>query len=425
MRADDRVSSAGMWSRRIAASIYFGIALTVALFIVPPRLLEDYPALRIAGWAIVVLCLVGSGYEWWWRKDEVAPGAEPDVLLELQTQRKRADSYEAVSLLAYNDSADATAMHVEIATMSSGNWHAGYYGGDDATPAGPVLVSTLIRFDPISHIKPKERAEATPILASRSAQEGLLTAAGTSLGLWWFVDAARRHREYDKLSALPPTVSLAERGRATEQLRRAPIDIPVRVWYGDREQKRRWERHETLRYDPATLRAYIVHGERREIGSEPKVTEPTATVRFECDSNRAAMVIRNDGSIADFWGTLRIAGAVRNYWNADLFCRWSHTPSARARIARGQECRIILAERRLENGASAAFGFSQWYILGLHHDRVVTIESLYSSTPLSDPPTIADDIVLTGHVIADPDLAEGIRPFRVILRAFEAIAENG
>jgi hypothetical protein len=350
---------------------------------------------------------------------------EPDVVLELSARRETQTSLEPVEIIAFNDSSEATAMDVEIGPLSSGNYPSGAFTGDVATLPGLTFVSTTVCFDPISHLEGKQRAARLPILTSRSLVEGGLIRNGKALDLWWFIDAALRHREHEELSKLTST-SNSERETLAAKLRLAPIDIQMRVTYRDSRQVRRWERTETLRYDPGTRTARIFkHGERRElIDTAPDVRQPIAAVELICDSTHAEIVIRNDGPIADFWGTLRIIGDVESFWDMeDLFCRWKLTPSVRMRIAKGDECRIVLAVQDRNLNAGLVGPTAQWVIYAIAGTQMVQIRGRYCASYEYRAEQKIPDIVLKGSIIADPDLANGIQYFRVTLKPFEAVCE--
>lgn len=348
---------------------------------------------------------------------------EPDVILELSAHRKTPTSLESVEIVAFNENSGATAMDVEISALSSGNYPSGAYTGDVATVPGLTFVSTTIRFDPISHLEGKQRVARLPILTSRSVVEGGLIHIGKALDLWWFIDAARHHREHEELSKLTG-VSNYERETRTAKLRLAPIDIQMRVTYRDSGQVRRWERMETLRYDPAALTARIFkHGERRElVGAAPDARQPVAVVEVICDSTHAELVIRNDGPIADFWGTLRIIGDVESFWDMeDLFCRWKLTPSVRMRIAKGTECRIVLAVQDRNLNAGLVGPTAQWVVYAIAGVELVQIRGRYCASYEYRAEQEIPNIVLEGSIIADPDLANGIQSFRVTLEPFRAV----
>jgi hypothetical protein len=362
--------------------------------------------------------------------------AEPDVILEssqgLSIKRHTKDSLEAVDLIVYNDSADATAMDIQIATLSSGDYHnGGFWSGDAATIAHPTLVNTVIRFELVPHLAGKGRAPVEPINPAFTVAERMMQyiakmpenqrAADVSVGLWWFVDAALKNRVF----AEPESADMSERAIVSRRLAESPIDIPIRVTYRDAQRVRRWERLETLHYDPTTLNAYISHDERLELTNTVTEHLPTGSLKIVCTPDHSEIVVRNDGVVADFLGTLRIAGPVlrRGYDYDDLLCRWSHTTSARTKIASGQERRIVLADNLHDTETDAAMGFSKWRIYAVTGGVLISVESSFASTPLSDPPAVAPDIVLEGTIFAEPALANGAQSFRVTLRAFEAVSE--
>ena len=70
----------GLFRRRVLAGTYLAAAIAVAVFIVPPRWLDDYPGIRVALAVFVVLCLFGAAYEWWWRGEHVAQDPDSNSL---------------------------------------------------------------------------------------------------------------------------------------------------------------------------------------------------------------------------------------------------------------------------------------------------------------------------------------------------------
>ncbi|MGA8145652.1 MAG: hypothetical protein WB987_17335 [Candidatus Acidiferrales bacterium] len=126
--------------------------------------------------------------------------------------------------------------------------------------------------------------------------------------------------------------------------------------------------------------------------------------------------ITNEGAGAHFYVPIQIDGMV-NGQKSGIFARWEHTNSARSWIAKGQTCRLQLA--RMERKALC----NQWVILAvLSDDSVLDIPATYSSCAVSEPITKAPDIVVTGQVVAEPDLENGVQWFGVTLRAFDAIS---
>lgn len=87
--------------------------------------------------------------------------------------------------------------------------------------------------------------------------------------------------------------------------------------------------------------------------------------------------------------------------------------SVETRIAKGQTCRLRLADRLRDTGPAMLMGFSWWSIHALADGHPLDIESMYHSTPFSDPPAAADDIVVDREVIANPDFMAPHRSSRL------------
>jgi hypothetical protein len=150
----------------------------------------------------------------------------------------------------------------------------------------------------------------------------------------------------------------------------------------------------------------------------PEQTGPVAHIAFMKDARGAFVEVTNAGLGAHFHAPIEIHGAIRGK-GKDVFAKWAHTGEVRAWIAKGQTCRLEIARLKWNAGG---FYTSTWIIPTVASGNVVEeVESLYSSCPVSEPIIRADDIIVSGLVIAEPDLENGIQPFRVILRAFEAV----
>lgn len=150
----------------------------------------------------------------------------------------------------------------------------------------------------------------------------------------------------------------------------------------------------------------------------PEQTGPVAHIAFMKDARGAFVEVTNAGLGAHFHTPIEIQGLIRGN-GKDVFAKWTHTDGVRAWIAKGQTCRLEIA--RLKWRADGLYTCT-WIIPTLASGNVVReVESLNSSCPVSAPIARADDIVVSGWVIAEPDLKNGIQPFRVVLQAFEAV----
>jgi len=141
---------------------------------------------------------------------------------------------------------------------------------------------------------------------------------------------------------------------------------------------------------------------------------PSASVKAEAE----VIEITNDGDGAYFSVPIEIRGAI-NGNGKDVFAKWAHTGEVRAWIAKGQTCRLDIARLKWSAGSVT----STWIIPTVAPGNVVrAVESFYSSCAVSKPIIRAEDIVISGMVVAEPDLQNGIQRFQVVLRAFDAIS---
>ncbi|HSY48111.1 MAG TPA: hypothetical protein VLC46_04810 [Thermoanaerobaculia bacterium] len=347
---------------------------------------------------------------------------EPDVILEssqgLNIKRRTKGSLESFDLVVYNDSADATARHVQISPLASGNYYAGFWSGDAATPAMALTENTALIFAPVPHLQGKSRAPVEPINPALTRSERTMQqvatlpatqrAADVSIGLWWFIDAVSKSRVFHE----PAPEDEPSRQVALGRLPQGPIDISIRLTYLNFQGTRRWERVETFNYDTKTLSAYISHGERREIAiEEPIPAPPVSAIKLLCQPNRVELLVRNDGADACFWGTLKVTGRINVPPFDDLFCRWSHTIAAQTQIQHAQERRIVLADKIAD--ADAVTG-TEWCVYACAGGPA-------SFTQSADEPVVTSDTVIEGSIVTDPGAANGIQPFRVILGSHEAM----
>jgi hypothetical protein len=147
-----------------------------------------------------------------------------------------------------------------------------------------------------------------------------------------------------------------------------------------------------------------------------------ADIDLVCDEWSASVEVTNNGESALFCAMLMVSGPVKSVRTKDIYCQWAHTTSVEARIAKGQKCRLIVADRRLEGGMNAIQGFSSWAIHALVDGHPFEIESIFHSTPFSVPRTVADDITVNVDIIANPDLMNGVERRCFTLTAFKALA---
>jgi len=152
--------------------------------------------------------------------------------------------------------------------------------------------------------------------------------------------------------------------------------------------------------------------EKAVSASLARSSKPIANIKV----NAETIEVTNDGEGAYFSVPIDIQGMVLGEKNG-IFAKWQHSNSARSWIAKGQTCRLVTAKMKWTEGAMT------WIIPTITADGVLSeVRSLYSSCPHSEPIARADDIMVSGSVIAEPDLNNGIQRFHVVLRAFDAIS---
>jgi hypothetical protein len=229
-----------------------------------------------AGGSILVLRLIAAPFFLYSNKRSASDGVSlqrteteneaPDILLELAATRPvGADLYAAVSISICN-AVDVGAMNVQIDSIESGVWEAGFNFGDPETPPGPILTSTTLVFELVPYIQGKAKVSAFPVVEYRGIAGRMLREGGTVLGLWWLLERVVEHNKYTALSALPSDASPLNRDITAAAAEREPFDVPIRVTYWNRKVTRQWERVETLRYNPVSRRAHIRrHGPPAEI----------------------------------------------------------------------------------------------------------------------------------------------------------------
>lgn len=146
----------------------------------------------------------------------------------------------------------------------------------------------------------------------------------------------------------------------------------------------------------------------------PPVTESTATVSCLEQGQAAILCVKNDGALAQFYATLRVAGPVYGLKGSE-FARWTHSDAVKVTIPRGVEFRAKLAELEWDSDAR----FARWRIFGVTQSGMVDdARAQWSSCATSEPLVRAPDLVVSGQVIAEPDLRGGPKPYRVVLQAF-------
>jgi hypothetical protein len=141
---------------------------------------------------------------------------------------------------------------------------------------------------------------------------------------------------------------------------------------------------------------------------------PFAILRFDNGDGAVSLLVTNKGSLATFSASFFIDGDVKGNLKRDLCGRWSHTDSTETAIARGQTRRLILANVMFQEI------FQQWQILASSQSGNIYIPASQSGSARTVPIIRPADIVINGEIVAQPDLINGIQPFKVVLHAFEA-----
>jgi hypothetical protein len=123
----------------------------------------------------------------------------------------------------------------------------------------------------------------------------------------------------------------------------------------------------------------------------------------------------NQGPQAEFYGVFYVSGAISESCSSRFNCKWSHADTVRTKLARGETGEIFLAElkwQHIGNGSTA-----HWEIYATGEAGPHTITALSESMARPEVHR-ADDIMLSGHVFADPESPDGPIPFSVVLTAF-------
>jgi len=125
------------------------------------------------------------------------------------------------------------------------------------------------------------------------------------------------------------------------------------------------------------------------------------------------LIVANQGPVAEFYAKLSISPEIVSE-PREVFCRWTHTDLPRAKIAKGETCRIVLANLIIDASSRTA----QWVVRGTSEKGPIDVASYYTSNIDSPKTQRAPDVILTGMLFAEPDLINGPQTFRVVLQAF-------
>lgn len=154
-----------------------------------------------------------------------------------------------------------------------------------------------------------------------------------------------------------------------------------------------------------------------ELSRKPEIPDvPFAKVSLAGTNNAPQVQVTNTGAGAHFYARLEINGPVTGQ-KRDIFAKWAHTDTVKARIARGDTCRLDIARLDWSRGRETC----QWKVIAVRKDHdVVELPALYSSCAVSTPLIRADDIIVAVSIISEPDLENGIQEQPVVLKAFGA-----
>jgi hypothetical protein len=153
---------------------------------------------------------------------------------------------------------------------------------------------------------------------------------------------------------------------------------------------------------------------------------PIAAVTCVVRETVPSLLVRNNGAVAEFSGKFRIIGPVKEPWDwAELRCFWGDSTQEWVTIAEGETRRIVLADRTWSRGVGAFVGsLSKWLIYGLLDGKLQTIESRQFGDAFPGEPVASGVVILEGFIIGNPDLANGLQPFRVTLGEHGATCER-
>jgi hypothetical protein len=102
---------------------------------------------------------------------------------------------------------------------------------------------------------------------------------------------------------------------------------------------------------------------------------PNAKLQIEYRSE-PCVIVTNEGDAADFWAVFDIEGAVPGE-RIGLSGRWAHTNSSKARIVKGQACRILLG--KLEWDLRGPIGGAQWHVFSTTEQGAQDTPAIYTS----------------------------------------------
>jgi hypothetical protein len=140
--------------------------------------------------------------------------------------------------------------------------------------------------------------------------------------------------------------------------------------------------------------------------------KPNIEGQFDYNKREATLAVTNTGTIADVWAAIRVDGAVTGR-RVDIFAKWGHSNTVKARIAKGETCRLLLA---ILDGDTRIANWKIPYVL----DTGVGITQAYYSSLLSGTEAQADDLHLHVNLFTDPDRERLTNEFHIVLHARSA-----
>jgi len=156
--------------------------------------------------------------------------------------------------------------------------------------------------------------------------------------------------------------------------------------------------------------------ERYDRSLNPSGSNATITGRVD-DTRKVSLLVTNLGQAAEFYAVFSLSGPIPQ--EKRFSGRWEHTHSTKTVIAKGETRCLILANMMHRNN------FQQWQIFAIGETGPLYIQATQSSCATSTPIAKASDIVISGELVAVPDLVNGIQPFKVVLHAFDAEYVDG
>jgi hypothetical protein len=181
---------------------------------------------------------------------------------------------------------------------------------------------------------------------------------------------------------------------------------------------------EDVCHDPLLIEVYKLCAEKIKEAAlklpsthseEVPLSKPIIEYQVVADRTEVCLVVKNSGTIADVWASLRIVGFVSGERDG-IFGRWTHTNSYKTRIAKGQSCKLLLATRKSDSN----FVTVKWSIPYAEEQGVGGVTESFYSSMIGNKDAQADDIHIYAHLFADPDCVQETKECHVVLHALES-----